>query len=128
MYKRQDAERQIAIRNDLLDSLYVLTREVVSQGATHVDQLTDYINSFFSDKEGAPIVLSTIHKAKGREAERVFLLFPDNMPAVYARTATAARGEACVQFVALTRAKKELIFVEKEDGDEELPMPIAVPL
>lgn len=121
-----DAERQIAIRNDLLDSLKVLMGEVVSQGATDLQELTSYINTFFSDKEGKPIVLSTIHKAKGREADRVFILFPDTMPAVYARTATAARGEACVQFVALTRAKKELIFVEKEPDDDEADLPVVV--
>lgn len=114
-----DAERQIAIRNDLLDSLEVLTAEVERQGGTHVQHLTDYIESFFSDDDGAPIIFSTIHKAKGKEAERVFILYPNTMPAVYARTANAARGEACVQFVALTRAKKELIFVEQEEREVE---------
>lgn len=114
-----DAERQIAIRNDLLDSLEVLTAEVVRQGGTHLEHLTVYIGRFFSDDDGAPIVLSTIHKAKGKEADRVFILYPKTMPAVYARTANAARGEACVQFVALTRAKKELIFVEQQEKDDD---------
>lgn len=54
-----------------------------------------------------------MHGAKGREADRVFVLYPELMPAVYARTPEAAIGEACVQFVALTRAKKDLIFVEE---------------
>ncbi|GGO40481.1 UvrD-helicase domain-containing protein [Deinococcus humi] len=114
-----DAERQIAIRNDLLDSLGALTAEVVQQGGAYVRHLTDYIQSFFSDDDGAPIIFSTIHKAKGKEADRVFVLYPNTMPAVYARTANAARGEACVQFVALTRAKKELIFVEQEEREED---------
>ena len=35
------------------------------------------------------------------------------MPAEYARTKEAIRGEACIQFVALTRAKRDLIFVEE---------------
>jgi DNA helicase II / ATP-dependent DNA helicase PcrA len=114
-----DAERQIAIRHDLLDSLKVLTAEVVRQGGDQFTHLTDYIEAFFSDDDGAPIIFSTVHKAKGKEADRVFILYPNTMPAVYARTATAARGEACVQFVALTRAKKQLIFVEQEERDEE---------
>lgn len=114
-----DAERQLVIRNDLLDSLEVLTTEVVRQGGVHIEHLTAYIQSFFSDDDGAPVILSTIHKAKGKEADRVFILYPKTMPAVYARTANAARGEACVQFVALTRARKELIFVEQEKGGRE---------
>lgn len=91
-----DAERQIAIRNDLLDSLEVLTAEVVRQGGVQVQHLTEYMQAFFSDDDGAPIILSTVHKAKGKEADRVFILYPNTMPAVYARTANAARGKpAC---------------------------------
>lgn len=122
-----DAERQIAIRMDVLDSLSVLTAEFVNRGGTHVADLTVYIHGFFSDDDKVPIVFSTVHKAKGKEAERVFILYPNNMPAVYARTATAARGEACVQFVAITRAKRELIFVEEEPRPESSD-PVAIML
>ncbi|UFA51986.1 UvrD-helicase domain-containing protein [Deinococcus radiophilus] len=118
-----DAERQIAVRSDLLDSLEVLTAEVVRQGHHRLANLTEYIADFFSDKGGAPVVFSTIHRAKGKEADRVFILYPDNMPAVYARTAAAARGEACVQFVALTRAKKDLIFVEQQRSEMAVVQP-----
>src|SRR5690606_17362222 len=58
------------------------------------------------------LVLSTIHRAKGQEADRVLLLHPELLPAPYARSLRALRGEACVQFVALTRAKRDLILVE----------------
>lgn len=108
-----EAERETIILHDLLDSVGILIAEVVTRGGTTVEHLTDYVTRFFSDDHGAPIIFSTVHKAKGKEADRVFILHPENMPAVYARTDTAARGEACVQFVALTRAKKELIFVEE---------------
>lgn len=112
-----DAERQNALRMDVLDSLEVLTVEVVGKGGRHVDDLCTYLSSFFSDEE-SPIIFSTIHKAKGKEADRVFLLYPNTMPAAYARTASAARGEACVQFVALTRARRDLIFVEQDEREE----------
>jgi DNA helicase II / ATP-dependent DNA helicase PcrA len=113
-----DAERQVAVRMDLLDCLEVIAAEVVGRGGVHVAELTTYLQGFFSDDDRAPIIFSTIHKAKGKEADRVFILYPNTMPAVYARTATAARGEACVQFVALTRAKRDLIFVEQQADDE----------
>ena len=57
-------------------------------------------------------MLSTVHRAKGREANRVFILYPHLMPVEYAATPEAVQGEACVQFVALTRSKRDLIFVE----------------
>ncbi len=100
-------------------------------------------------------VLSTVHKAKGREAERVFLLYPEELvPHAPTRphprsgikllralrlgasalkagrsardTAPPARSnaaepvddeaEANVLFVALTRAKHELVLVERQKG------------
>ncbi|MFA5593851.1 MAG: UvrD-helicase domain-containing protein [Trueperaceae bacterium] len=70
-----------------------------------------------------PVVLSTIHKAKGREARRIFLLFPEELappvkgagPEADERSVDAA-AEANVLFVALTRAKQELVLVERTRG------------
>lgn len=72
-----------------------------------------YIYSKFVKKPHNEVVLSTVHKAKGREANRVFILYPHLMPVEYAATPEAVLGEACVQFVALTRSKRDLIFVEE---------------
>ena len=72
------------------------------------------------------VVLSTIHKAKGREAERVFLLFPEELAprpdggapaaAALAEPPLDEEAEANVLFVALTRAKRELVLVERHPG------------
>lgn len=67
------------------------------------------------------VVLSTIHRAKGQEADRVILLYPELLPAPYARSLRALRGEACVQFVALTRARRELVLVEAAPSAPERP-------
>lgn len=68
-------------------------------------------------------MLSTIHKAKGREALRVYLLFPEElappMKGAEAETdeqSVDAAAEANVLFVALTRAKQELVLVERTRG------------
>ena len=62
-----------------------------------------------------PAVLATIHRAKGREARRVFLLGADEL-AAGAKSEEDAESEANVLFVALTRSQAELILVESKPG------------
>lgn len=71
----------------------------------------ELIEEMFGDDNGASAVtLTTIHKSKGLEADRVFFLQPDLIPSKYAQTDLELYGERCLKFVAITRAKKELIF------------------
>lgn len=63
-----------------------------------------------------PVVLSSIHRAKGREAERVYLLDADTLANAQTRSSEEDASEENVLFVALTRAKRELILVESEPG------------
>lgn len=65
-------------------------------------------NIFSEDKKG--IILSTIHKSKGLEANRVFFLNPELLPSKYAKTPKALYAEECLKFVAITRAKEELVY------------------
>lgn len=129
-YQRAERERTLreagdaaaallAQREDLTGSLGHLTRAAVRGGAHDLQGLAEFITAFFT-RGNQTITFSTVHGAKGREADRVFVLYPDLMPAAYARTPEAVVGEACVQFVALTRARHDLIFVE-EAGQAEPP-------
>lgn len=61
------------------------------------------------EKKG--IILSTIHKAKGLEANRVFILAPELIPSPYAETLEQLEQEENLKFVAYSRAKQELIFL-----------------
>ncbi|MBX3141741.1 MAG: AAA family ATPase [Trueperaceae bacterium] len=61
------------------------------------------------------VLLSTIHKAKGREAERVLLLRPESL-GIAGKDAADEEAEANVLFVALTRAKREYVFLEARRG------------
>ena len=62
---------------------------------------------FRDDIEG--IMLSTIHKAKGLEANRVFIARPDLLP-MNVSTASQAIQEKNLEYVAITRSKNELIY------------------
>ena len=58
-------------------------------------------------------VLSTIHRAKGLEANRVFILQPDLLRRPRGRAAWQMEQEHNLHYVALTRSKNTLIFVEE---------------
>jgi len=81
-----------------------------------VERVRDSIQAMFGDTpEGArPIVLtlSTIHKSKGREARRVLWLGRNAYnPSRYARKDWEMLQEANLMYVAATRAKETLIYV-----------------
>lgn len=78
------------------------------------------VNSLFDteDEKGNLLTLSSIHRAKGREAKRVHILDWDLCPSRYATSEEAQQQEANVQYVAVTRAKEELKFIYT-DGNED---------
>ena len=65
------------------------------------------------------VVLSTVHKAKGLESERVFVYRTDLMPSKWAKLDWMQQQEQNIIYVAYTRAMLELYLVEeREDGEE----------
>ena len=98
--------------NTRLDTIKAL--EVLSEGLTNSEELINRIDSIFSDKETDGISLSTIHKAKGLENDRVFILCKSLMPSKYANKDWEKEQEKNLEYVAYTRAKKSLIFLSEE--------------
>lgn len=68
------------------------------------------IYDMFSDEQSA-ITLSSIHRAKGLEADRVFFLLPDTIPSKYATTEHEMQQEYNCKYIALTRSKSDLYLV-----------------
>ena len=58
-------------------------------------------------------MLSSVHKAKGLEAKRVFILQPEGatMPHPAAHTLWEKEQELHILYVAITRAIEELVYV-----------------
>jgi DNA helicase-2/ATP-dependent DNA helicase PcrA len=110
--KRDNEEKQI-----MLDDKYETIRFVSSEYKT-VGEVVDFFESIFGDEDRSGITLMTIHKAKGLEAHRVFILRPDQLPHKMAKSAEAMKGEKCLEFVAVTRAMEELYFVQPSQVED----------
>ena len=81
-----------------------------------IEDLKMKIKTIFTD-EIKGIVLSTVHKAKGLESNRVFIVRPDLMPLPNARSWQYIQ-EKNLEYVAYTRARLELI-IDRVWTDEE---------
>ena len=69
------------------------------------------INSIFGDNvTSVSVLLSTIHKSKGREWNKVFYLQTGSSK--FARQQWEFEQEANLCYVAITRAKRDLFYVE----------------
>ena len=90
--------------------------EVISYLCGEVDSVKDLkklIGDIFSD-DISGLMLSTIHKSKGLEIERIFFLCPELIPSKYAVMDWQLEQERNLKYVGITRAKDELIYVSSE--------------
>lgn len=74
-----------------------------------------FIKDVFSDEGKEGIQLSTIHRAKGLEADRVFIICPSLIPSRLARMDWEIEEEKHLQYVMCTRPKNQLNFVTERE-------------
>jgi ATP-dependent DNA helicase UvrD/PcrA len=98
-------QAKIARINDKYDTL-----TAIADNCTSPYEFPGKTQNLFDDKADG-IVLSTVHKAKGMEAHRVFILRPDLLPHPLAKSEAALQQERNLTYVAVTRSKSELYFV-----------------
>lgn len=89
--------------------------EAISNDVSTAEELIDKIKKLFSDKEKKGIQLSTIHKAKGLEADNVFICCPSMLPLRSAKEEWELEEEANLEYVAYTRAKNNLSFLDEKE-------------
>jgi len=107
--KRNPCETKIMAIHDKAECLVCFT-----EGAVTVADVIGKINSVFTDDKVTPgIKLSSIHRAKGLESNRVFFLMPEGSgcPHPMVSSAWQREQEFNLLYVGITRAKNELIFV-----------------
>lgn len=107
--KRIPSESRLIALQDRYDCLLCFT-----EGKKTIQEVIDSITDIFTDEKGNGIRLSSIHKAKGLEADRVFLLEPKSatVPHPMAKSDWQIQQEWNLRYVAITRAIRELIYVK----------------
>lgn len=87
----------------------------LSEGMDTVVAVKERIYDIFSN-ECDGVVFSSVHKAKGLEWERTFILKPELMPLSKATKDWEMEQEWHIKYVALTRSKREMYFVTGKDA------------
>jgi len=95
--------------SDMLDKIECI--KIISENVNCKSELIEKITELFSDDKNDGICLSTIHKAKGLEADNVFILNKHLIPSKFAKQDWELEQERNLEYVACTRAKKTLNFI-----------------
>lgn len=91
----------------------------LAEQMTSVKELRECIEDIFTD-EVKGILLSTIHKSKGLENNTIYFLCPELIPSRFAVMDWQFEQEQNLRYVAITRAKKHLIYVSGEQFIQDI--------
>jgi DNA helicase-2/ATP-dependent DNA helicase PcrA len=106
-------EQQLAALEDVIATIQVILDQCRSEGKYSISDAVAYVDSLFGDKVSGMLVLSSIHKSKGREWKRVFWLDrAGTCPNKWARQEWQQVQEKNLMYVCATRAKEDLIEIE----------------
>lgn len=120
--KRPDPEQLVISINDKTESVLAVYEHARRAGAQSLADVRAHIQDLFADDpERGTILLSTIHRSKGLEAERVFILCPEKLPHPMAKSSQARAQEKNLEYVAVTRAMRELYIVQTPGATDNAP-------
>jgi len=107
---KESKAEQVGDQCDTLKVICEATRQQDPQAT--LDDVRAFITDLFADDVTGVTTLSTYHRSKGREWQRVFLLqHSSRCPSPWAKKDWEKRQEANLAYVAITRAAGELVFV-----------------
>jgi DNA helicase II / ATP-dependent DNA helicase PcrA len=107
-YMKNNMEDMMDSLNDKIDCIKI----IFENSSRNIKTISDFeaeIDSIFDDNVNG-VVLCTVHRAKGLEADSVFILDEHLMPYYRAKTEEDYRQEMNLRYVALTRSKENLYF------------------
>ncbi|HEY6020070.1 MAG TPA: ATP-dependent helicase [Candidatus Paceibacterota bacterium] len=121
--KKQEAK--LAEVEDAVETVRVIIDQCRQEKKTRIADAVAFVDTLFGDKVTNMLVLSSIHKAKGREWEQVFWLDrTGTCPSKWARQAWQQEQERNLMYVAATRAKADLIELQAAPTTKQLRSPI----
>jgi superfamily I DNA/RNA helicase len=115
-YVAKDKADMVQSVVDKADTIILIIDSLVAEGKQNVSDFEAFVATLFGDtKEGETakvLTLSTVHKSKGREWKRVFILGMNKyMPSPYAKKPWQLEQEANLCYVAVTRSAYELVML-----------------
>lgn len=116
---RKGNDAMLALIQDKVECIRACMERCFLDNKTTVADLKSLINGMFSDADGKEtnrnlLTLSSAHKSKGLEWDRVFLLGrQDFMPSKWAKKEWMQQQERNLIYVAVTRAKEHLVEVNE---------------
>jgi len=107
--RRKASESTVDLINDKADAI-----RLIADTCRDPFHVINTIQNLFSDDTKKGVVLSTVHKAKGLEADAVYIVKPELMPLNRKNQQDwELEQEHNIQYVAYTRAKNRLVFVNE---------------
>lgn len=105
--RKRAADSAIQSLDDRVEALDVLCGRFAT-----LEELRTFIADLFADETDAgKVILSSIHRAKGLEADRVVIIAPEKLPLIRKDSKPwEIVQESNLCYIAVTRAKKEIIF------------------
>lgn len=126
--KEEESNEKNPIKNvsdniiDLYDCVNILLNHYIEKNGSdiaHIDNFIKYIEKMLNTKDPRNCVeCTTIHKAKGKEYDVVFLLNRGRIMYELGQTADQKQQEANLSYIALTRSKHTLFLVSPYSSEE----------
>jgi len=110
----RDMNSQAEAVKDKVTCIEIIVASLPETNRT-IPALISSIQALFDDKANGVLTLCTVHKSKGLEWERVYILDAGKyMPSKWARRPWQKEQELNLMYVAYTRAQQELAFIESD--------------
>lgn len=119
-WAKDERDDMIEAVNDKVNCIHAIVERTTVKT---VPDLIRSIEAMFSDDADnqQAITLCSIHKSKGLEADRVWFLDPDLIPLKCAKQPWQIEQETNLRYVGITRAKRELRFIQSDLLVEKKP-------
>lgn len=112
--ERAKQDQKADALNDRVDTIEVFI-DGLGEDDRSIQKLKKDISALFSDNmQASAVKLMTQHKSKGLEADRIFILNFDLNEKFMAKVSNQQKQEYNLAYVAVTRAKKHLTFINSK--------------